>query len=68
MRVASFEEWWTRTLSLAGPLTTMLASLPDDAVARFERAAESSRVPYETPSGLEFPGVSLLASGRRATS
>jgi SAM-dependent methyltransferase len=66
MRVGSFEEWWTRTLSLAGPLTTMLASLPEDTVRAIRARAETAAGTYQTPSGLEFPGVSLLATGRRA--
>ena len=66
MQVGSFEEWWSRTLSLAGPLTTMLAALPDDAVRAIRARAEAAVGAYETPSGFEFPGVSLLASGRRA--
>ena len=66
MQVGSFEEWWSRTRSLAGPLTTMLAALPDDAKQAIRARAEAAVGAYETPSGLEFPGVSLLASGRRA--
>ena len=31
LRAASFEEWWTRTSALAGPLAQMLSGLPDDA-------------------------------------
>jgi SAM-dependent methyltransferase len=62
----SFEEWWNQRRALAGPLTKMLASMPDEAVhAIRDRARETSRA-YETPQGLEFPGVALLASGRRA--
>jgi SAM-dependent methyltransferase len=65
MSAGSFDEWWTRTSSLAGPLAKMLASLPDD-----DREALRGRLldavrPYETPSGFEFPGVSLLATGHR---
>ena len=45
MRVDSFEEWWTRTLSLAGPLTTMLASLPED-VVRSDSSARGDRRGY----------------------
>jgi SAM-dependent methyltransferase len=66
MQIGSFDEWWSRTLSLAGPLTTVLAALPDDAVHAIRARAEAAVGVYATPSGLEFPGVSLLASGRRA--
>jgi SAM-dependent methyltransferase len=61
----SFDAWLTRTTALAGPLARRLAML--DAPARRElraRLTEAVR-PYRTPDGLAFPGVSLVASGRR---
>jgi ubiquinone/menaquinone biosynthesis C-methylase UbiE len=61
-RAASFEDWWERTCALAGPLTSILASLPAAPVR--ERAREAARA-YETPDGLEFPGLTLLASATR---
>jgi ubiquinone/menaquinone biosynthesis C-methylase UbiE len=65
MHVGSFDEWWARTSDLAGPLATILSSLPEEAaVALRARAREAAR-PYETPAGLEFPGVTLLATARR---
>jgi SAM-dependent methyltransferase len=65
MHAGSFDEWWTRTSSLAGPLAKVLASLPaDDTKALRARLLEAVG-PYETPNGLEFPGVSLLATGHR---
>jgi SAM-dependent methyltransferase len=66
MQAGSFEEWWSRTQSLAGPLSTMLAALPDDVKQAIRARAEAAVGAYATPSGLEFPGVSLLATGRRA--
>jgi SAM-dependent methyltransferase len=67
LRAASFEEWWTRTLALAGPLPAILAAMPAAGVrAMRERAREAVR-PYETAAGgLDFPGVALIAAGRRA--
>ena len=66
LRAASFDEWWERTSALAGPLSAILASMPDPAVqALRERAREAVR-DYETAAGgLDFPGVALIASGRR---
>ena len=67
LRTASFDEWWGRTSALAGPLSAILASMPAAGMqALRERAREAVR-PYETASGgLDFPGVTLIAAGRRA--
>jgi SAM-dependent methyltransferase len=63
-RAASAEEWWSRTAALAGPLAQRLAALPEPArQALFARAREAISV-YETPAGLDIPGVSLVASAR----
>jgi SAM-dependent methyltransferase len=64
MPAASFEEWWSVVPALAGPLGNVLAALPEDAREAIRASAESSLRAYETPAGLEIPGVSLLASGR----
>lgn len=65
MQVGSFDEWWLRTSTLAGPLAGILASMPaekrDDLRTRLREAAAE----FESPAGLDFPGLSLLASGRR---
>src|SRR5437763_1040759 len=66
LRASSFDEWWERTSALAGPLAKILASLPEPAAEALRvRARDASRA-YETPNGLEFPGVSLIASAARA--
>jgi SAM-dependent methyltransferase len=64
LRAASFEEWWHRTCALAGPLSAILTSLPDEAARSLEARARAAVRAYETPDGLEFPGVTLLASAR----
>ena len=64
LRTGSFEEWWSRTSSLAGPLTQLLASLPEtatNATRRFACAMRFART--RRPTGYEFPGVALLAVG-----
>ena len=66
MRVASFDEWWARTCALAGPLSQVLASLPEEAARALRLRAREAVRPYEAPAGLEFPGVSLLATARRS--
>ncbi len=65
-RAASFEEWWTRTCALAGPLTNILASLPEDGAQVLRARARKAASAYQTPIGLEFPGVTLIATGHRA--
>jgi hypothetical protein len=43
----------------------VLASLPEEAVRALEGRLREAAGPYETTTGLEFPGVTLLASARR---
>jgi SAM-dependent methyltransferase len=61
---ASADEWWERTCALAGPLARRLAALPDDAARALRARAREAVAEYETPAGLEIPGVSLIASAR----
>jgi SAM-dependent methyltransferase len=66
LHAASFEEWWERALALAGPLAQRLASLPEDAARAIRERARQAISVYEAPTGLEIPGVALLAAARRA--
>jgi SAM-dependent methyltransferase len=66
LHAASFDEWWQRTSSLAGPLSAVLASMPSpgrDALRARLRTATSA---YATADGIDLPGVALAASGRVA--
>jgi SAM-dependent methyltransferase len=64
-RAATVHEWWSRTAALAGPLARRLAALePKQADELRDRAIEAAS-PYLGSEGLEFPGVSLLATARR---
>ena len=66
LRADSFEAWWSRTSALAGPLTRILATMPAPAIEELKARLVDSTRPYVTSDGgLEFPGVTLLASGRR---
>ncbi len=65
LRAATFDEWMMRTTALAGPLAKRLESLPADAALALRARLEEAVRPYETPAGLEFPGVTLIVSGRR---
>lgn len=66
LRASSFDAWWDGRRALAGPLTKILASVPADAVEAMKARAREAAQQYETPRGLEFPGVALVASGRRS--
>ena len=66
LRASSFDAWWDGRRALAGPLTKILASVPTDAVEAMNGRAREAAQQYETPRGLEFPGVALVASGRRS--
>jgi SAM-dependent methyltransferase len=65
LRAGSFEEWWARTSALAGPLAAILASMPEEARLALAARARDLTAAYRTPDGLEFPGVAVLATGRR---
>jgi SAM-dependent methyltransferase len=65
LRDDSFDAWLTRTSALAGPLAKRLALLDDPARRELRARLEEAVRPYRTPAGLDFPGVSLVASGRR---
>ena len=62
---ASFEEWWTRTCALAGPLARRLTTLPAQTLEAIRTRAREAISAYETPSGLEIPGVCLIAGAAR---
>ena len=66
-RARSFEEWWARTVALAGPLARVLGSLPAPAAEAVRARARANVRDYETADGLELPGVTLLASARTST-
>ena len=65
LHARSFEEWWTARCALAGPLTKILAAIPDEARAAIETRAREAARPYESGDGLEFPGVALIATAAR---
>jgi SAM-dependent methyltransferase len=65
LRAASIDEWWTRTSALAGPLSKLLASLPEEAARSLRARTREAAGAYVTADGIEFPGVTLLAAARR---
>jgi SAM-dependent methyltransferase len=65
MHTPSFEDWWATTTALAGPLAFVLPSLPAETVDAIRTSARTAAAAYQRSTGLEFPGVALIASGRR---
>ena len=65
LRAPSFDAWWSRTTALAGPVSQILSSLPDQAQASLRERAEQASSAYRSGAGLDFPGMTLIASGRR---
>ena len=64
-RAESFEEWWSRTSALAGPVANIVRALPADAAGELDARLREAVAPYETAGGLDFPGMTLIASARR---
>ena len=64
MHDQSFEAWWTRTCSLAGPLTARLAGMSEQQRIELTQRARVVVRAFETAEGLDFPGMALIASGR----
>ncbi len=63
---ASFDDWWSRTTSLAGPLAKVIGGLPQAAADALRERAREAVAPYATVDGaLVFPGLTLIATGRR---
>jgi hypothetical protein len=61
----SFDEWWTHTSALAGPIASIVANLSDDAEAELLDQLRVVSSPYETSDGLDIPGLSLVLTARR---
>ena len=64
LRAPSFDDWWTRTCALAGPVSSVLASFSAEAAAALRERANTAVGAYETADGIELPGVTLIATGR----
>jgi SAM-dependent methyltransferase len=60
------DEWWTRTAALAGPLAQRLTALPPAAAEALAARAKAAIAVYESPSGLDIPGLSLVAGAARS--
>jgi ubiquinone/menaquinone biosynthesis C-methylase UbiE len=66
LRAATFDEWWRRTSTIAGPLARRVQALSPDAARELEDRLRDAVAPYVAGDGVELPGVALVASARRA--
>ncbi len=65
-RAESFDHWWTRTTALAGPLSGVLAAMPEAAREGLRARLRRDVEPFRVDGGLDLPGLTLLASARRS--
>ncbi|HEX5225650.1 MAG TPA: class I SAM-dependent methyltransferase [Solirubrobacteraceae bacterium] len=65
VRVEDFDDWWTRTCALAGPVSGLLAALPEEGVEAIRARAAAAIEGYRNGDSIELPGVTLIASGSR---
>ena len=61
----SFDAWWNRNLTVAGPVVAVLAGLDDATRNRVQDTVRAAVARYETSGALELPGVALLLTARR---
>jgi SAM-dependent methyltransferase len=64
-RHAGADEWFDRTTSLAGPLASLVAGLPEPARRAAQERATGLADAHRDGSGLDFPAMALVASARR---
>jgi SAM-dependent methyltransferase len=64
-RAPSFDNYWNRTSALAGPLTKVLASVPQAAQESLKTRMKQAFAAYEIEGALKIPGVALVAAARR---
>jgi SAM-dependent methyltransferase len=65
MHVSSIDEWWSVVPSLAGAVSSLLASLPAEANAAIRAHVDAALAEFAAPDGYELPGVSVLGVGIR---
>ena len=65
LRMPSFDAWWARSLTSAGPAVAVLNRLDDAGRTRVRAALRAAAAPYEADGALELPGRALVLSGRR---
>jgi SAM-dependent methyltransferase len=65
LRAPSFDAWWTRNLTVAGPVVAFLNGLDDATRSRLRDTVHTAVARYETDGALELPGVASVLTARR---
>jgi SAM-dependent methyltransferase len=63
---ASFEAWWSRMLSVAGPVVGVLNGLDGSTREQLKDRLRLALARYETGDALRVPGLALVLRGRRS--
>jgi SAM-dependent methyltransferase len=66
LHVASIDEWWTVVPSLAGPVATIVSSMPRDVTSAIRAEAGSALREFGDAHGYTIPGVSLVGVGHHS--
>lgn len=67
LRAPSFDAWWARTKAVAGPVAGTIARLDPATTDALERHLRDAVEAYRTDTGIDLPGVAIVASGRATT-
>jgi SAM-dependent methyltransferase len=65
LSVPSFDAWWHRNLTVAGPVVAVLNRMDEETRARVRHRAHDAVAPYWRGDALELPGLALVVSGDR---
>jgi hypothetical protein len=63
----SFDAWWTRNLTVAGPVVGVVNGLDAETRSRLRTRLQAAVAPYTRADGaLELPGVAVVLTARRS--
>jgi SAM-dependent methyltransferase len=65
LRSPSFDAWWARNLTVAGPVVGLLNGLDDRTHTRLQDTVRAKVARYTVDGVLDLPGVALVVAGRR---
>lgn len=65
LRSPSFDAWWARNLTVAGPAADILNRVDNATRARLRDTVRAAVARYESNGALELPGLAVVLTGRR---